>query len=91
MSKENLEFVEGILWNSAQDIENLGYKVSNAANVIEIIAAVVEDEPTSGALWFLRDSLKDIADKIIEYSDKMYDDRKAMMDSRQPTKSKKSK
>lgn len=84
-------FVQEALWGSSQKIESLGYKVNNAADVLEIIAAETDGEPTSGALWFVRDALKNLADDIVLEADKLLDDRKAIIDNMQPIKGKKSK
>lgn len=94
MSKNYLHLVDFAIdttWLRAQDVESLAHRINNATDVIEIMAAQTEDDPTSGALWFVRDSLKDIADKIIKETDKMLDDRKFMMTNRESAKGKKTK
>jgi hypothetical protein len=91
MNQETNVFVEDTLWSAAQTIESLGYKVGNAADVIEVIAAETSEEPTSGALWFMRDALKALADEIVLEADKLLEDRKALKDSIKSVKGKKSK
>ena len=83
--------IQDILWGASQKIESLGYKVGNAADVLEIMAVEDTDTPTSGALWFMRDALKTLADEIVLEADKLLEDRKALMDNIKPTKGKKNK
>jgi chloramphenicol 3-O-phosphotransferase len=91
MNQEMDVFVEDTLWSVSQRIESLSYKVGSAADVIEVIAAETSEEPTSGALWFMRDALKALADEIVLEADKLLEDRKALKDSIKSVKGKKSK
>lgn len=91
MNQEMNVFVEDTLWSTAQTIESLGYKVGNAADVLEAIAAETIENPTSGALWFMRDALKTLADEIVLEADKLLEDRKALKDNIKSVKGKKSK
>lgn len=45
-------------WNAINKLETLTYKVSNAADVLELIAVECTEDPTSGALWYMSESLK---------------------------------
>lgn len=45
-------------WNAINKLETLTYKVSNAADVLELIAVECTQDPTSGALWYMSESLK---------------------------------
>jgi hypothetical protein len=51
------------LWEVANEIESLACRVSNLKDVIEIVAADIQD-PHSGALWSARDHLETLADTI---------------------------
>lgn len=91
MNQEMDVFVEDTLWSTAQTIESLGYKVGNAADVLEAIATETNEDPTSGALWFMRDALKTLADEIVLEADKLLEDRKVLKDNIKSVKGKKSK
>ena len=45
-------------WNAINKLETLTYKVSNAADVLELIAVECKEDPTSGAIWYMSESLK---------------------------------
>ncbi len=50
-------------------LESFIYKVSGAADVLELMASDCSEDPTSGALWYIRDTLKSLveqAEKDIE-------------------------
>jgi len=53
------------LWEVANEIESLGYRISNLKDVIEVVAADTRD-PHSGALWSTRDHLEILSIKIEE-------------------------
>jgi len=55
------------------------------------MAAETNEDPTSGALWFVRDALKALAYEIVLEADKLLEDRKALKDSIKSVKGKKSK
>ena len=52
------------LWERANDLSELGYKVHNAAMIIELVAADTCDNAQSGAAWAAADMLKELSDKI---------------------------
>ncbi len=58
-------------WEATNKLETLVYKVSNAADVLEMIA-VGEQDPTSGALWFVRDTLKSLATEYEREVEELY-------------------
>jgi hypothetical protein len=91
MNQETNVFVEDTLWGAAQTIESLGYKVGNAADVLEAMAAETNEDPTSGALWFVRDALKALAYEIVVEADKLLENRKALKDNIKSVKGKKNK
>jgi len=60
------------LWEVANEIEGLGSRVSNLKDVIEIVAADIQD-PHSGALWSARDHLEILSLKIEEQVQNLMD------------------
>jgi hypothetical protein len=58
-------------WEATNKLETLVYKISTAADVLEMIA-VEEKDPTSGALWFMRDSLKSLAKEYEHEVEELY-------------------
>jgi hypothetical protein len=58
-------------WEATNKLETLVYKVSNAADVLEIIAVEAED-PISGALWCVRDTLKSLATEYEREVEELY-------------------
>lgn len=94
MSKQAIDLVGlagDTLWQASQNIENLSHKISNACDTLEILAVETSEDPTSGALWFVRDALKQISDNIYEEADKILSQRQVLVDSKQPAKRKKTK
>jgi hypothetical protein len=51
------------IWEKANDISLLAYRISNVKDMVELVAADLQD-PHSGALWGIRDALDDISQKI---------------------------
>jgi hypothetical protein len=72
------------LWNVANDVEELAYKLANLRDMVELIAEDVES-PYSGALWAVKDLIDDIQNKVFEQAEK------AMVIHRETTKPKKTK
>jgi hypothetical protein len=72
------------LWNVANDVEELAYKLANLRDMVELIAEDVED-PYSGALWAVKDLIDDIQNKVFEQAEK------AMVIHRETIKPKKKK
>jgi hypothetical protein len=56
------------LWQAANDIEELSYKLANVRDMIELVAEDVQD-PYSGALWAIRDMIEQIEGKIGKQAD----------------------
>ena len=52
------------IWEKANKISELGYKVHSAAMVIELVAASITDNAESGACWCAVDVLSKISDDI---------------------------
>jgi hypothetical protein len=56
------------LWDAANEIEELAYKLANVRNDIELIAEDVED-PYSGALWAIHSMIDDLQSKMCIQAD----------------------
>ena len=61
-----------VIWEKANKISELGYKIHSAAMVVEMVAADLTDNAQSGAAWCAVDVFTRISDEIeIEASDLM--------------------
>jgi hypothetical protein len=58
------------IWDAANDLEEMSYKLSNIRDVIELIAEGV-DSPHSGALWAVYSLVDDLQDKMYIQADKI--------------------
>ena len=56
------------LWQVANDIEKLSYKLANVRDMVELVAEDVSD-PYSGALWAIKDMIEHIEDKVAKQAD----------------------
>lgn len=52
------------LWEKANQVSELGYKVHSASDIVELVAEKISSDAESGALWAAADLLKDLSDKI---------------------------
>ena len=52
------------LWEKANKVSELGYKIHSAAMVVEMVAADITDNAQSGAAWCAVDVLTRISDEI---------------------------
>jgi hypothetical protein len=52
------------IWDKANKISELGYRVHSAAMVVEMVAASITDNAESGACWCAVDCLTRISDEI---------------------------
>ena len=59
-------------WQTANDVEELAYKLANVRDMIELIAEDVED-PYSGALWAVHSMIDDLQNKVLVQADKIMD------------------
>ena len=65
------------IWEKANKISEIGYRVHSAAMVVELVAANISDNAESGACWCVVDVLTRISDEIdTEVSDLMQENRK---------------
>ena len=60
------------LWDVANDIEELSYKLANVRDMIELVAEDVES-PYSGALWAVKDMVDDLQNKVFMQAEKTMD------------------
>jgi hypothetical protein len=60
------------LWDAANEIEELSFKLANARDAIELVAEDV-DSPYSGALWAIHSMIDDIQNKMYLQADKVMD------------------
>ena len=60
------------LWQAANDIEELAYKLANVRDMVELVAEDVSD-PYSGALWAVHSMIDDLQNKVIFQADKIMD------------------
>jgi archaellum component FlaC len=56
------------LWQAANDIEELSYRLANVRDMIELVAEDV-NSPYSGALWAIKDMIEHIEDKVAKQAD----------------------
>jgi len=54
------------LWEKANEISEISYKIHSAAMVVELVAADISDDAQSGSLWLARDVLAELSDKLDE-------------------------
>lgn len=59
-------------WNAIGKLETLTYKISMAADVLELIAVECTEDPHSGAIWYMRDSLKALAQEAENDVEELY-------------------
>jgi hypothetical protein len=52
------------LWEKANEVSEVGYKVHSAAMVVELIATSIADNAESGAAWAVVDMLENLSDKL---------------------------
>jgi len=49
-------------------VDTIQYKLENAADVLEILAEHLCDDPNSGAVWCIRDVIERLADDLMQVS-----------------------
>ena len=65
------------IWEKANNISELGYKIHSTAMVVELVATSIQDNAESGACWCAVDCLIRISDQIeAEVASLMSDNRK---------------
>jgi len=65
------------LWELSCEVESLSCRISNVANMVEVLAMAESQEPTSGALWAVRDYLEILEEKMLAQSEAIMELHKA--------------
>lgn len=52
------------LWEKANEVSEVGYKVHSAAMVVELIATSISENAESGAAWAAVDMLEGLSDRL---------------------------
>ena len=52
------------LWEKANKVSEIGYKVHSAAMIVELVADRITDNAESGALWAATDLLQELSDRL---------------------------
>lgn len=72
MKKKELD---DFLYSTSDVLDTLEAKLSNLADIVELMAGHETTNHVSGALWFIRDNMKEIAEKIELISNNIMDER----------------
>lgn len=49
-------------------LDTIQYKLENAADVLEILAESLHDDPSSGAVWCIRDVIEGLGNELMHVS-----------------------
>jgi len=52
------------LWEKANKVSEIGYKVHSASMIVELVAEKIRDDAESGALWAAADLLQELSDRL---------------------------
>ena len=52
------------LWEKANEISEVGYKVHSAAMIVELVAERISDDAESGALWAASELLVSLGERL---------------------------
>jgi phage gp29-like protein len=52
------------LWEKANEVSTIGYKVHSAAMIVELVADRITDNAESGALWAATDLLQEYSERL---------------------------
>jgi hypothetical protein len=62
---ENPKNIEDLcLWELANKIESVAYKLDSVGNVVELVASSIVNEPESGAAWAVREMIEKYVDDL---------------------------
>jgi hypothetical protein len=56
------------LWEKANQVSEVGYKIHSAAMIVELVAERLSDDAESGALWASAEILKQYSEQLEELS-----------------------
>lgn len=54
------------LWEKANKVGELGYKIHSAAMIVELVAERITNEAESGALWAATEILREYSERLEE-------------------------
>ena len=57
------EMIEG-LWEKANKVSEIGYKIDSIAGIAELVAERLTDNAESGALWTVAETLREYGEKL---------------------------
>ena len=52
------------LWDKANEVSEIGYKVHSAAMIVELVAEKITDNAESGALWAASELLQELSERL---------------------------
>lgn len=52
------------LWEKANEVSEVGYKVHSAAMIVELVAEKITDNAESGALWAASELLQELSERL---------------------------
>jgi hypothetical protein len=52
------------LWEKANKVSEIGYKVHSAAMIVELVAERISDDAESGALWAATEILQEYSERL---------------------------
>lgn len=52
------------LWEKANEVSEIGYKVHSAAMIVELVAEKITDNAESGALWAASELLQELSERL---------------------------
>ena len=52
------------LWNKANKVSELGYKIHSVAMIVELVAEKITDNAESGALWAATEMLQEYSERL---------------------------
>jgi phage gp29-like protein len=60
-----------ILWEKANRVSELGYKVHSASMIVELVAEKISSDAESGALWAASEILQDYSERLEDLSSEL--------------------
>lgn len=60
-----------ILWEKANRVSELGYKVHSASMIVELVAEKISSDVESGALWAASEILQEYSERLEDLSSEL--------------------
>jgi len=60
-----------ILWEKANRVSELGYKVHSASMIVELVAEKISSDAESGALWAASEILQEYSERLEDLSSEL--------------------